>query len=454
VTRRLLLSYIGLAVVLLLVLELPLAILAARHERGLAADSAQREATALAVSASEDLERSRTAELAGLVQRFRTQTGGEATVVGRNGTTIAASDSDSDNDVPGQNTRRLQLALSGRSVGWFGDDEGKPWSSAAVPVTDGNETVAAVMLGFPAGATENRVHEIWWALALFGVGLVALTGLIGMWLARSLSRPLGRLASTVSVFAGGDLSARAAVSGPPEVRAVAEELNEMAGRLEELIGAQTRFVADASHQLRSPLTALRLRLENLEALATPAAAESIAAAGREVQRLSRIVDGLLTLGQAEGQAPERAAVHIDEVIAERAAAWSALAEERGVELEKRSHPAQAALVPGDLDQILDNLLANAIDAVPDGGKVAVTLERDGNGGLALHVIDNGPGMSPSDRQRAFDRFWQGPGSEGGHSGLGLAIVRQLANRNGASVQLRRAHPTGVDAVIVIGEAKE
>lgn len=453
-TRRLLLSYIGLAVVLLLVLELPLAIFAASHERGLAAESAEREATALGVSASEDLERGRAAELTGLVQRFRSETGGEAVVVNSSGAIIATADSDSDNDLMGENARRLQLAISGRSVDWFGDDEGSPWSSAAVPVNDGGGTVAAVMLGFPANATEERVHAIWLGLGLFGVGLVALTALVGVWLARSLSRPLGRLASTVSAFGDGDLTARAAVSGPPEVRAVAEELNEMAGRLQELVGAQTRFVADASHQLRSPLTALRLRLENLEASATPSAAEGIAAAAREVQRLSRIVDGLLTLGRTEGQAPERAPVDLDEVVAERTGAWSALAEERGIDLQKRSLPAQASLVPGDLDQILDNLLANAIDAVPDGGQVSVILERSGNGKLTLHVVDNGPGMAVADRQRAFDRFWQGPGSEGGHSGLGLAIVRQLANRNGSTVRLDEAYPTGVDAVIVIGEAKE
>ncbi len=110
-------------------------------------------------------------------------------------------------------------------------------------------------------------------------------------------------------------------------------------------------------------------------------------------------------------------------------------------------PQTALLAPGDVDQILDNLLANALDASPEGGRIRVELVGTEPGWLELHVIDEGPGMSENDRRRAFDRFWQGAGTQGGHSGLGLAIVRQLAVRNDASVQLRPAEPNGLDAVL-------
>ena len=134
------------------------------------------------------------------------------------------------------------------------------------------------------------------------------------------------------------------------------------------------------------------------------------------------------------------------MIEDRCDAWSALADERHVTLvapyDDRA-PQTASLAPGDVDQILDNLLANALDASPEGGRIRVELVGTEPGWLELHVIDEGPGMSENDRRRAFDRFWQGAGTQGGHSGLGLAIVRQLAVRNDASVAAapRRAQRT-------------
>jgi signal transduction histidine kinase len=280
---------------------------------------------------------------------------------------------------------------------------------------------------------------------------------VGLLLARSLALPLARLESTVRRFGEGDLSVRAQEHGPPQVRSLAQQFNHMAARLAELLEAQNRFVADASHQLRSPLTALRLRLENLEAGAQPGAAQGIAAAGREVQRLSRIVDGLLTLSRVSGEGPDRRPVDVEAVIEGRCDAWSALAAERQVELTpdlRPDHPLTALLIPGDLDQILDNLLANALDASPEGGRISVQLSPSNHHRFELHVTDEGPGMSPDDRRRAFDRFWQGPGSNGGHSGLGLAIVRQLAARNDASAELRQARPAGLDAVITLTAASD
>jgi signal transduction histidine kinase len=109
----------------------------------------------------------------------------------------------------------------------------------------------------------------------------------------------------------------------------------------------------------------------------------------------------------------------------------------------------AWLVPGDLDQILDNLLANALDASPAGGRISVSLTPGENNHFELHVTDEGPGLSRDDRRRAFDRFWRGASNNGGHSGLGLAIVRQLADRNEAGAELRPAGPGGLDAVITL-----
>ena len=127
-----------------------------------------------------------------------------------------------------------------------------------------------------------------------------------------------------------------------------------------------------------------------------------------------------------------------------------MADERHVALvvPYHGHGGQtASLVPGDLDQILDNLLANALDASAEDGRIQIELAAVEPGWLEVHVTDAGPGMSEKDRRRAFDRFWQGAGTRQGHSGLGLAIVRQLALRNDVSVELRPSQPHGLIGVI-------
>jgi signal transduction histidine kinase len=455
-TRRLVLSYVGLALLILVMLEVPFGILAQRHERDMAASQAEREATGLAAVASEDVEHGRRSDLAGLVARYQSRTGGEVAVVDPAGVALAASGTDADNDAAKEDHSLVQAALSGQSSSTFAADEGRPWVASAVPISADNHPLGAVVLGVQAGPTEDRIHGIWLALGAFAAAILALTTVVGLLLARSLARPLARLESRVRRLGEGDLTARALENGPPQVRSLAHQFNQMAGRLAELVDAQNRFVADASHQLRSPLTALRLRLENLEAGADPAAADGIAAAAEEVQRLTRIVDGLLTLSRVGADEPERRPIDVGAVIEGRCEAWAALAAERQVDLNPDvAGPAgrTVLLVPGDLDQILDNLLANALDASPEGTRISVELLAPDGTHVELHVTDEGPGMSADDRRRAFDRFWQGPGSNGGHSGLGLAIVRQLAARNNASAELRQADPAGLDAVITLTAAE-
>jgi signal transduction histidine kinase len=450
-TKRLLSSYFGLALLILILLETPLAVLVYRYERGLAASQAERVATAVAIAAGEDFEHGRIADLRTITARYRAATGGEVEIVGANGQTVANSDPDHDNDARGQDAEFVADALKGASVDSVISDEGQPQAVSAVPIGGDGSAGGVVLLGLPATTTISRVHEIWLGMAGFAALVLTLTAILGLWMARSLAQPLGRLQQTVDTLGRSDLSARAETDdGPPEIRELARQFNEMAGRLSELIDAQTRFVADASHQLRSPLTALRLRLENLELDATGHAADTVVAAGREVQRLSRLVDGLLTLGQAEGTQPERHPVDLVDVIEQRCLAWAAYAAERQIEIRRNVDPARTVLssmVPGDLEQILDNLLANALDASPMRSVITADLASGGRGSVEIHLVDQGPGMTESERRHAFDRFWQGSTTGGGHSGLGLAIVRQLAIRNQLEVELRPAEAGGLDAVI-------
>lgn len=450
-TRRLLLSYLGLAVLILLVLEVPFGFIAARHESSAAQAEAGRDAVEIAIGSSETLEHGNRPALQSLVNDYFAHTGAEVTVTDASGRPLAVVDPDRDDDVRSY-ARLVTAALHGHMTTAIVSDESRPAAVAAVPVGPARHPQGVVLMSVPVTIYTDRTQDVWTALALFGVGVLFLTTLVGLGLARSLSRPLAVLEAAVARFGSGDLSSRVSSDlRPQEMASLAESFNAMAQRLEGLVNAQSQFVADASHQLRSPLTALRLRLENLEAELEPEAADAVVAVGREVQRLTRLVDGLLALSRADGSGPEPQPVDVAEVVTERCEAWSALAAERLISLDRSipGEPAVALLVPGDLDQIIDNFLANALDAAPSESRIHVSVVPVRRDRLEVHVVDEGPGMSEADRSRAFDRFWQGPGQRGGHSGLGLAIVRQLAQRNGAEARLQAAAPGGLDAVVVV-----
>ncbi len=447
-TRRLLLSYVGLALLILVVLEVPFGLLEARHEREEITGQTRQEATSLALAVAGDLQPPQRAALRSLVAEYRHQTKDAVAVIDAAGSLVAVA---GPIRIPAGSERTdVRVALAGGSIASLVHGGGGRTADAAVAVGPPGDRIGAVLLVAPDRAYSDRTQDVWTALGVFAAVVLALTVVVGLALARSLTRPVSRLQAAVADLGAGNLASRSeVVGGPPELVALGRQFNRMAERLQQLVDAQSRFVADASHQLRSPLTALRLRLENLEAEIEGPPAEGLAAAGREVLRLSRLVDGLLTLGRADGPVVDRRPVEVGVVVRERCDAWSALAAERRVDLVQRStvEAPVVALVPGDLEQILDNLVANALDASPEGSTIGVELRREGNGVTSLHIVDEGPGLDDADRARAFDRFWQGPGRRGGNSGLGLAIVRQLARRNGIEVRLEPAPGGGLDAVV-------
>ena len=183
----------------------------------------------------------------------------------------------------------------------------------------------------------------------------------------------------------------------------------------------------------------------------PESAATRDAALDEVARLTRLVDGLLSLARAEGARPVREPVSVTAVLAERHEAWLPLATEQRVGLAprrgRRPRPSTAQLVPGHLEQILDNLIDNALDVSPAESTVTLRSERVG-GYVEIHVIDEGPGMSEEERRDAFAPFWQSAtGRRAGSSGLGLAIAQQLAWASQGSLRLDRSARGGIDAVV-------
>lgn len=271
-----------------------------------------------------------------------------------------------------------------------------------------------------------------WLAIVAAVGLLA-AAFIATALARWVRRPLGALETAAQRLGDGDFEARAPASaGPDEVRRLAANFNWMAGRLESLVSGHQAMMADVSHQLRTPLAALRLRLDVL-AQETPAPlAEELAGAQEEVARLSRMVDGLLAAARAENVTTAPVAVPVQAVLRDRAAAWRPAAEEKSIMIvASAAEPLTARMGEGHLEQVLDNLLANALEAVPAGGRIWLRAGGDGTR-IKIVVADNGPGMSEQQQRAAFRRYVS---ATPGGTGIGLAIVHRLVTSDGGSAEL-------------------
>ncbi|MCX3063702.1 sensor histidine kinase [Streptomyces beihaiensis] len=315
----------------------------------------------------------------------------------------------------------------------------------AEPAGEVRSPAGAVVLARSAAPLDARIAAIWgWSAAIGAAGLGA-SVLLSVRLARWVSRPLSRLDASARRLGEGALDERAEVgAGPPEVRRLAATFNTMAARTEALVHGHRTVLADVSHQLRTPLAALRLRLDILAAGADADTAEELAFAEEEISRLSRLVDGLLAVARAEQATPRPVAVRLDEVVSERVAAWAPVAEERGIRLTASAGPAlSAALGAGHLEQVLDNLIANAVDAVPEGGSVTLD-HRTADGAARLRVRDDGPGMGPEAKAVAFHRFGN-PEAKG--TGLGLAIVHRLVTANGGTARLEDTPGGGLTVVL-------
>jgi signal transduction histidine kinase len=440
VTKRLLFSYLGLALLVLVVLEIPLGIVNGRNERSNLTTKVERDASFLASFAEEPLETgSRPQALGVAAADYARRTGARVVIVDRHGISLV----DTNPPVSGPRTfasrPEIKMALKGEVATGvrYSNTLHENLLYVAVPASSGAKVTGAVRITYPTSSVDERVLRYWlMLLAIGGVVLVA-AALVGLRFARWVSSPLGRLEATAAEAAG-DPSARAEVEGPPEVRSLAAAFNHMISELEQLVRSQEEFVANASHQLRTPLTALRLRLEVMGRDASESTRADLESALDEVERLSRLVDGLLALARAEISPPEP--VDLDGLVGNRVEAWSALAAERKVRIE--TNVTGTVLAGRDrLGQALENLLSNALAVSPRGRTIRVT----GSNG-ELHVIDEGPGMGAEELEHAFDRFWRGSESGGG-SGLGLAIVKRLVEIDGGTVELRREPSGGIDAVI-------
>ncbi len=318
---------------------------------------------------------------------------------------------------------------------------------APVLQDDGTSTVGAVALSLSTAALRQRVTLLWILIAAVSAGGLLAAAVTAAALARWVSRPLSLLEAAAHRLGSGALDTRSPVhSGPSEVRRLAANFNTMAGQLEALVDGHQVMMADVSHQLRTPLAALRLRLDVLAQDCDEPVAVELAGAQEEIARLSRLVDGLVAVARAEKVVAEPVLVPAAIVISDRTAAWRPAAAERGITLAAVSQgPVGARMGAGHLEQILDNVLANALEAVPAGGTVTISAAATGTArgsGARIVVADDGPGMAPQQQRTAFRRF-----STSGGTGLGLAIVHRLVTSNGGSVALSDTPGGGLTVTI-------
>jgi signal transduction histidine kinase len=434
-------------VLMLVALEVPLALnLSKRVDAEVKAQAAGQAQLVAASAAGRLAQRAQVAQVVGTAARA---VGGRVIVVDATGRLVADSAGPGLSSTSYASRPEIRTALRGTT------SQGTRHSASlkqdllftAVPIVQRGKREGAVRVTQSLGAVRSEVRRD--IVALVGLGIAALAlGLGVAWLlAGFLSRPLRGLTAAARRVEAGDLDARAREAGAREHREVAHAFNDMTARLGQSMTAQRDFVANAAHQLRTPLTGLRLRLEAAGLKADDEALRRDLEAGElETERLARTVTDLLTLAR-EGQRPA-AVAPLDlggagEAALER---WVSVAEEREVELDLRDRSAGARVDASgeDVAVILDNLIENAIEHTAPGTSVLVELSAG-----QIAVSDAGPGLAPGEEERVFERFFRGHsrGDRPRGSGLGLTIVRVLARRWGGEATIANRPEGGARAVV-------
>jgi signal transduction histidine kinase len=287
------------------------------------------------------------------------------------------------------------------------------------------------------------------------LALAPLMALVVWWLAARALSPLQRVAADVRERDEQSLQPLPTARLPDEVAPLVQALNALLQRLGASLDKERAFVADAAHELRSPLTALKLQLQLLRrASDEDGRAAAVAGLAAGIDRAARLVEQLLTLARSEPGAPPGAmeSVDLSELAREALIDSHAYALARGSEL--RLDAAQPVVIAGErnaLSAALRNLVDNALRYSPSGARVELRVWNE-NGAALLRVDDSGPGIPPAERARVFDRFYRrAAGGEEG-TGLGLAIVRSVAERHGAELTLSDSPAGGLRVTLRFGGA--
>ncbi|GAB2615440.1 HAMP domain-containing sensor histidine kinase [Streptomyces capparidis] len=330
-----------------------------------------------------------------------------------------------------------------------------PWQRdrvvVASPVVLDGDVVAVVLTDSPTGGMRDRTLDAWLVIALGELAAMLVAVLLAMRLTGWVLRPVRVLDRVTHDIATGRLTSRvAAAGGPPELRRLARSFNEMADNVENVLDQQRAFVADASHQLRNPLSALLLRIDALGMELPPGHEAELDGVRDEGRRLARVLDDLLGLALAEHSRPDLRLADVASLAAERVEAWRAAARRDGVTLDYDGPAAATGWAdPVALSSALDAVVDNALKFSPAGGRVRVAVDR-AEDTVAVTVTDTGPGLTPEELTRVGDRFWR----SGRHqnvkgSGLGLSIARALLAAGGGRIGFAANEPRGLAVTLTV-----
>jgi two-component system OmpR family sensor kinase/two-component system sensor histidine kinase QseC len=342
---------------------------------------------------------------------------------------------------------RPGLPLINRAVLGYDDLslQGQIWRVYSLQTVDGVIQIAQPVRVRQALARAAALRVVIPLLLLLPVLGVAIA-----WVVRGSLSPLRRVAAEVQRRDVHSLAPIGSIPLPQEIAPLIDALNMLLVRLQAAFATQRAFVADAAHELRSPLTAVRLQLQLLDRAPDESARlEARTALGAAVERAIHLVEQLLTLARNEPRTSSGALspVALEEVVADAIGDTHALAVARAIDLSLDAQ--STVLIQGDreaLRAMVRNLIDNAVRYTPVGGQVRVVCRSTAEAAV-LEVIDTGPGIAAADRERAFDRFYRRASAAEEGSGLGLAIVKAIADRHGAHVTLEDAAAGGLHVTV-------
>jgi signal transduction histidine kinase len=331
-----------------------------------------------------------------------------------------------------------------------------PWDRRPVPAAVGvrrnGELVGAVVVDVDTAAAARDVTIAWLWVSAGCVVLLVLAVVAARVMTRWVLRPMDGLERAVAEMAEGVAGPPANVAGPPELRHFTGAFNTMAQGVRSSIDRQRRLVADASHQLRNPLAAVRLRADNLQDYVSEDGAQTHASLTAELDRLENLLEQMLRLARAEEAAGSRRvglanaapeSTDLDDLIRQRISFWQPVADGHHQRLGYCSdQPGNSVrLARHDVEQLVDVALDNALRY--GGPNTTVTLATASSGGMIeLVVSDNGPGLPDEELARAATRFWRGH-DDGVGTGLGLAIAGEIASGHGGTISVERASEGGL-----------
>lgn len=430
-------------------LGVPLALNLSARVRAEVRTQAQAQADLVAATAADLLAPRQRRQLSTLAQTAAASLRGRILIVNGRGGVLVDSAGPAQVGASYEDRPEIEGALGGRQIQVQRSSRtlGKEILATAVPIIRNRRPVGAVRVTQNIAAVNGAVHRAQLGLVLIGLIVLALGLLAGTVIAAQVGRPIRRLEQVARRVAHGNLDARAEIEGSREQRSLATSFNEMTERISRLLGAQRAFVADASHQLRTPLTALRLRLEAARTSVprTPATLE-LDAAIDEVDRLSRTVEQLLVLSGAGERQLRATGLDLTDVVDSAIERWAPAAGAREIRLVHRGHGGTATgwAPRADVDRALDSLIENAINYAPPRTAIEFLDDRG-----RIEVRDHGPGIAESERDLVFGRFHRGEAGRSGPpgSGLGLAIARELARGWGGDVTISTHEGGGLVAAL-------